>query len=138
MTKARTYYTKRRTLTLGQETYLAGILNLTPDSFSDGGDFVNIDMAVQHFHQMVHEGATIIDIGGQDAKIIAVDSNRVDQFAINRKCAAGTGAFIEELAHRLEVPMRQMTDRLVNATLTIEFYTSIRHCIRQNIVADEQ
>ena len=68
MTKPRTYYTKRRTLALGQETYLAGILNLTPDSFSDGGDFVNIDLAVQHFHQMVHEGATIIDIGGESTR----------------------------------------------------------------------
>ena len=52
---------------------------------------------------------TIIDIGGQDAKVIRVDLNRVDNFVINRKCAAGTGAFIEELAHRLEVPMENMT-----------------------------
>jgi predicted CoA-substrate-specific enzyme activase len=53
---------------------------------------------------------TIIDIGGQDAKVISIDCNKVDQFAINRKCAAGTGAFIEELAHRLEVPMDKMTE----------------------------
>ncbi len=58
----------------------------------------------------IPQAFTIIDIGGQDAKVIKVDSNRVDQFVINRKCAAGTGAFIEALAHRLEVPLRQMTD----------------------------
>ncbi len=52
---------------------------------------------------------TIIDIGGQDAKVITIDKNKVDEFAMNRKCAAGTGAFIEELAHRLEVPMGDMT-----------------------------
>jgi (R)-2-hydroxyacyl-CoA dehydratese activating ATPase len=52
---------------------------------------------------------TIIDIGGQDAKVIAIQANKVDEFAMNRKCAAGTGAFIEELAHRLEVPMSEMT-----------------------------
>jgi len=52
---------------------------------------------------------TIIDIGGQDAKVITIDKSKVDEFAINRKCAAGTGAFIEELAHRLEVPMGDMT-----------------------------
>jgi predicted CoA-substrate-specific enzyme activase len=52
---------------------------------------------------------TIIDIGGQDAKVITIDRSKVDEFVINRKCAAGTGAFIEELAHRLEVPMDQMT-----------------------------
>jgi (R)-2-hydroxyacyl-CoA dehydratese activating ATPase len=48
---------------------------------------------------------TIIDIGGQDAKVIRATPSRVSQFTINRKCAAGTGAYIEELAHRLEVPM---------------------------------
>jgi len=52
---------------------------------------------------------SIIDIGGQDSKIIAVDHARVDQFIINRKCAAGTGAYIEELGHRLEVPLQDMT-----------------------------
>ncbi|MCF8474984.1 MAG: acyl-CoA dehydratase activase [Emcibacter sp.] len=52
---------------------------------------------------------SIIDIGGQDSKIIAVDHNKVDQFIINRKCAAGTGAYIEELGHRLEVPLSDMT-----------------------------
>lgn len=62
------YFTQRRTLALGKKTYLAGILNLTPDSFSDGGDFVNMDLAVQHFHQMVHDGATIIDIGGESTR----------------------------------------------------------------------
>ncbi|MBS0574959.1 MAG: hypothetical protein JSS45_00825 [Proteobacteria bacterium] len=51
---------------------------------------------------------TIIDIGGQDAKVIAATPSRVGQFAINRKCAAGTGAYIEELAHRLEVPMAEL------------------------------
>jgi len=52
---------------------------------------------------------SIIDIGGQDSKIIAIDHSKVDQFIINRKCAAGTGAYIEELGHRLEVPLAQMT-----------------------------
>jgi len=52
---------------------------------------------------------TIIDIGGQDSKVIRVQAHRVTHFVINRKCAAGTGAFIEELAHRLEVPLGDMT-----------------------------
>lgn len=53
---------------------------------------------------------TIVDIGGQDSKIIEVHDGRVGQFVINRKCAAGTGAFIEELAHRLEVKLEDLTD----------------------------
>jgi dihydropteroate synthase len=62
------YYTARRSFILGDQTYLAGILNLTPDSFSDGGDYVQIDQAVQRFHQMVQEGAEIIDIGGESTR----------------------------------------------------------------------
>ncbi len=53
---------------------------------------------------------TIVDIGGQDSKVIEVHDGRVGQFVINRKCAAGTGAFIEELAHRLEVDLEDLTD----------------------------
>lgn len=57
----------------------------------------------------LEQAYSIIDIGGQDSKIISVDHNKVDQFIINRKCAAGTGAYIEELGHRLEVPLGDMT-----------------------------
>ena len=42
---------------------------------------------------------TIVDIGGQDSKIIESFAGEVRQFVINRKCAAGTGAYIEKLAH---------------------------------------
>ncbi len=52
---------------------------------------------------------TIIDIGGQDNKIIKVDqSGRRLSFKMNRKCAAGTGAFLEEMAMRLDVPLEEM------------------------------
>ena len=42
-----------------------GILNLTPDSFSDGGKFNNMDSALKQTEKMLNDGATIIDIGGQ-------------------------------------------------------------------------
>ena len=45
-----------------------GVVNTTPDSFSDGGEFVHMDSALQHFQQMVDEGATIIDIGGESTR----------------------------------------------------------------------
>jgi len=75
----------------------------------------------------IEEAYTIIDIGGQDAKVISVDSNRVDQFTINRKCAAGTGAFIEELGHRLEVPMSHMTHLAArhDKQLTLNSYCTV-------------
>ncbi len=52
---------------------------------------------------------TIIDIGGQDTKIIKIDAQgkRVG-FKMNRKCAAGTGTFLEEIAHRLDISVGEM------------------------------
>lgn len=65
---SKSFYTKRRSLELGQRTHLAGILNLTPDSFSDGGDFVDQAAAEAQFLHMVEEGAEIIDIGGESTR----------------------------------------------------------------------
>jgi dihydropteroate synthase len=64
----RIYKTTRRDLPLGQKTHLVGILNLTPDSFSDGGDFIDLDAATLHFHAMVEAGAEVIDIGGESTR----------------------------------------------------------------------
>jgi predicted CoA-substrate-specific enzyme activase len=48
----------------------------------------------------------VVDIGGQDNKIIHVRADSVvSNFLMNRKCAAGTGAFVEEIAHRLDIPL---------------------------------
>lgn len=52
----------------GQRSYIMGILNVTPDSFSDGGDFFDLASAVQHAQAMVTEGADIIDIGGESTR----------------------------------------------------------------------
>lgn len=49
-------------------TYVMGILNVTPDSFSDGGRFNSIDRALEHAEQMIEEGADIIDIGGESTR----------------------------------------------------------------------
>lgn len=57
-----------RSVNLGTRTLLMGVLNVTPDSFSDGGDFLNIDQAVRHAVTMQAEGADIIDIGGESSR----------------------------------------------------------------------
>lgn len=49
-------------------TLVMGILNVTPDSFSDGGRFINIDTAIKHAQEMVSWGADIIDIGGESTR----------------------------------------------------------------------
>jgi len=53
---------------LGQPAWIMGVLNCTPDSFSDGGQFVNIDIAVQHGLAMRDAGAAIIDVGGESTR----------------------------------------------------------------------
>jgi dihydropteroate synthase len=55
-------------LEYGKKTYIMGILNVTPDSFSDGGDFDNVDRALKHAKEMVEQGADIIDIGGESTR----------------------------------------------------------------------
>jgi len=53
---------------LGERTWLMGILNVTPDSFSDGGRFLSPERAIEHGLQMVEQGADIIDIGGESSR----------------------------------------------------------------------
>lgn len=58
----------RYTLPLGERTLVMGILNVTPDSFSDGGRFVDLDHALAQARAMVEAGADIIDIGGESTR----------------------------------------------------------------------
>ena len=57
-----------RNFELGKTTYVMGILNVTPDSFSDGGKFSDIDAALKHAEEMVDDGVDIIDIGGESTR----------------------------------------------------------------------
>jgi dihydropteroate synthase len=68
---SKTHYSircRKRTLTLGKRTLLMGVLNVTPDSFSDGGLFFDKDKAISHGLRMVEEGADIIDVGGESTR----------------------------------------------------------------------
>jgi len=72
-----------RALVLGQRTLVMGVVNVTPDSFSDGGRFNDTNAAVQHALRLIDEGADILDIGGEStrpgAKAVSVSEelNRV-------------------------------------------------------------
>ena len=57
-----------RTLPIGERTLIMGVLNVTPDSFSDGGEFLSVDKALAHAEQMIAEGADIIDVGGESTR----------------------------------------------------------------------
>lgn len=59
---------RTRTLELPRRPLLMGILNVTPDSFSDGGKFLDVDAAVAHSHRLVAEGADLLDVGGESTR----------------------------------------------------------------------
>ena len=60
--------TKTKVYELSQRSYIMGILNVTPDSFSDGGEWNTVEKAVAHTLEMVADGADIIDIGGESTR----------------------------------------------------------------------
>jgi predicted CoA-substrate-specific enzyme activase len=67
-------------------------------------------------HFYFPEAITVVDIGGQDSKIIKLNAQgRRTAFKMNRMCAAGTGAFLEEIAHRLGIPLSDL-NRLAQTT----------------------
>lgn len=53
---------------IGKRMYIWGILNVTPDSFSDGGNFTQIDQALFHVEQMIDDGMDMVDIGGESTR----------------------------------------------------------------------
>lgn len=57
-----------RTLDFGHRTYIMGILNVTPDSFSDGGKFYRADDAIAQAEKMLEDGADIVDVGGESTR----------------------------------------------------------------------
>lgn len=61
--RARSY-----TLPLGEKTYIMGILNVTPDSFSDGGKYNSVETALEQAQRLIKEGADIIDVGGESTR----------------------------------------------------------------------
>ena len=71
--------TSRREITLGKKTQIMGILNVTPDSFSDGGLFYTQQKAIEHGLQMADEGADIIDIGGESTRPGAASVSAKDE-----------------------------------------------------------
>src|SRR5882672_5669537 len=67
-TASRHWHIRDRTLPIGGRTLVMGILNVTPDSFSDGNLFLSPQEALAHAEQMIAEGADIIDVGGESTR----------------------------------------------------------------------
>ena len=87
-----------QTFDFAERTYVMGILNITPDSFSDGGRFLNHSEALDHAKQMVDEGADIIDVGGESTRPGAQPASVEEEYG-------RVIPFIEKLAPQVEVPI---------------------------------
>ncbi len=85
-------------LCLGQRTLIMGILNVTPDSFSDGGMFISPDRALEQAEKMVRAGVDIIDIGGESTRPF---SDPVEEDEEKRRVIP----LIEKLASKVKVPI---------------------------------
>ncbi|MDR0628327.1 MAG: dihydropteroate synthase [Treponema sp.] len=98
---------------LGTRTYIMGILNVTPDSFSDGGKYQEPEAAVERAWQMVEEGADIIDIGGESTRpgFIPLDGETESRRLV---------PVVERLAHDLKVPISIDTTKAVVAKRALE------------------
>jgi len=112
------------TLELGPRTLLMGVLNVTPDSFSDGGRYLSRDAAVEHGLRMLAEGADIVDIGGESTRPGATVGR-----GANASTAAGTTTGLasepvspeEELSRVLPV-IRELKRAAPKAIISIDTY----------------
>lgn len=107
-TSVRSWRLPERTLDLSRRPCIMGILNVTPDSFSDGSRYIDLGCAEDHALRMVEEGADIIDIGGESTRptIAPVDADEELRRVI---------PLIERLAGRLPVPISVDTYKAVVA-----------------------
>lgn len=86
-------------LELGRKTLIMGILNVTPDSFYDGGAYLRTDLAIKHGLQLEDQGADLVDVGGESTRPDRPDSvSATDEL---RRVVP----VIEQLARRLTVPI---------------------------------
>ena len=96
---------KGKKLELGKKTLIMGILNFTPDSFSDGGDNYNIETALRHAKKMVEDGADIIDVGGESTR-------------------PGSSYVSEEEEIRRVIPLIEQLVKIVDVPISIDTYKS--------------
>ncbi len=73
------WHTRTHTFDLSRRGVVMGVLNVTPDSFSDGGRWLDVDAAVAHAETMAAEGAEIVDIGGESTRPGAVEVPEVEE-----------------------------------------------------------
>lgn len=96
-----------------EKTYVMGILNVTPDSFSDGGSYTSIDKAMEQAEKMIQQGADIIDVGGESTRPGHVQIG--DEEEIKRVVPV-----IREIKKKFDIPVSIDTYKSVVAKAALE------------------
>ena len=110
---ARSWKLARRSLPWGERTLIMGVLNVTPDSFSDGGQFFSFDQAIAHAEEMISEGADIIDIGGESTR-------PGSEFVTEDEEVRRVIPVIERLAAKVSVPISIDTTKAAVARAALQ------------------
>ncbi len=118
-----------RALELGKRTLIMGIVNVTPDSFSDGGSFLDSDAATKHALQLLDEGADIIDVGGEStrpgAKVqVASTQDKHPNHAAGSAPATAAVSEDEELRRVLPV-IAALKKQRPQAVISIDTYKAV-------------
>src|SRR6201993_5589845 len=104
--------TRSGVLKLGERTLVMGVLNVTPDSFSDGGKFLDVKRAVRHALAMQRDGADIIDIGAESTRPGSVGISAAQEM---RRLLP----VLEALRGKLKIPISVDTQKAAVAELAL-------------------
>jgi dihydropteroate synthase len=103
---------KSRTLVLSERTLVMGVLNVTPDSFSDGGKFLELGSAIEHAYAIERAGADLLDIGGESTRPGSAETPASEE--LDRILPV-----LEALRERLKIPISVDTRRASVAELAL-------------------
>src|SRR5262245_53438528 len=111
--RAQTWRLRTQTLHFPRRPLVMGIVNVTPDSFSDGGRFLDPDAAVAHGLQLAAEGADLLDIGGESTRPYSESVPAVDE--LQRVLPV-----VERLARQIRIPISIDTSKAAVARASID------------------
>jgi dihydropteroate synthase len=122
-----------RSLELGKRTLIMGVLNVTPDSFSDGGQFLDRDKAIEHAERLLEEGADILDIGGEstrpgakvDAGAAKPEDPKKGAAAILRVAPGSPAVGAEEELKRVLPVVAELKKKHPGAIVSVDTYKAV-------------
>jgi dihydropteroate synthase len=113
-----------RTIELGRRTLIMGVLNVTPDSFSDGGLYFDAEKAVAHAEKLLDEGAILIDVGGESTRPGAnvAPAGESAKASATAEPPGKTSVSEEEERKRVLPVIRDLKRRRPNAIISVDTY----------------